>query len=383
MNVNPDRLANVFKHLVEIDSLSRNESAVCADIRQRVHALDGKTLIDNSAFKTGSDTGNLLVFFEGRDSDADPLILNAHMDTVGPGRGVRVVLKDGVFTSAGETILGADDKSAIAILLEVITIIKEKHLPHGPLELVFTTCEEIGLLGARHLDTEPLRGTMGYALDTSDINSVITRAPAARWLQFKIHGKAAHAGVAPEEGINAIALASKAIASQEVGRIDPETTANIGVINGGRAANIVPDLVTVSGEVRSHDDAKLERYTRRMVQAFQDAVAPHAPKNMPQQPPYLTFDIINEFPGTHIPDNHPVIKLAQEAAANLGRQLTVKSTGGCADANIFFQKGLSIGVIGTGMRNMHTIDETIRLDDMVATCHLVLEIIRLHSKTQW
>lgn len=382
MNVDRDRLAHTFKCLAEIDSLSRTESAVCAEIRQRVDALGAQTLIDNSAVKTGSDTGNLLVFFESRDSQAEPLVLNAHMDTVGPGRGVRVVLKDGVFTSAGETILGADDKSAIAILLEAITLIKENHLPHGPLELVFTTCEEIGLLGARYLNAKSIQGTMGYALDTSDINGVITRAPAARWLEFKIHGKAAHAGVAPEEGINAIALASKAIASQEIGRIDPETTANIGVIKGGRAANIVPDLVTVSGEVRSHDDAKLERYARRMVQAFQNAVKTSASPQNPQQPPYLTYDIVNEFPGTHIQDSHPVVKLAQKAAANLGRQLSVKRSGGCADANIFFQKGVSLGVLGTGMRKMHTTDETIHLDDMVATCHLVLEIIRLHSQTE-
>ncbi len=381
MKVNRDRLADTFKCLAEIDSISRAESAICSEIRQRLDLLGAKTVIDDSASQTGSDTGNLTAFFEGHNSNAAPLLLNAHMDTVEPGRGIKAVLEDGVFTSAGDTILGADDKSAIAILLETMNVLKENHLHHGPLELVFTTCEEIGLLGALHLDLNPLQSTMGYALDATDINGIITRAPSARWFDFKIHGKSAHAGAAPEKGINAIALASKAIASLEIGRIDHETTANIGVIKGGLAANIVPDLVTVTGEVRSHDASKLEQYADNMVLAFKDAVKTDKKPTGEFEPPYLTVDILNEFPGTKIPDNHPIVMLAQNAAKNLGRSLEIKSSGGCADANILFQKGLAMGVLGTGMRKMHTTRETVGLDDMIAGCHLLIEIIRVHSKT--
>jgi len=379
--INRDRLAETFKCLAEIDSVSMSEAAICSEIRQRLDSLGAKTVIDNSASQTGSDTGNLIAFFEGCNSAAAPLLLNAHMDTVEPGCGIKAVLQDGVFTSAGETILGADDKSAIAILLETMNVLKENRLNHGPLELVFTTCEEIGLLGALHFDPDQIQATMGYALDASDVNGIITRAPSARWFEFKIHGKSAHAGAAPEKGINAITIASKAIASLEIGRIDRETTTNIGVIKGGLAANIVPDLVTVTGEVRSHDSLKLRQYADSMVNAFEDAVKTAKETGDDSELPYLTVDTISEFPGTKIPDNHPVVLLAMDAAKNLGRSMKIKSSGGCADANIFFQKGLAMGVLGTGMRKMHTTRETVGLDDMVAGCHLLIEIIQLHSKT--
>jgi tripeptide aminopeptidase len=381
MMINRDRLAEIFKCLVEIDSVSRAESAVCSEIRQRLELLGAKTVIDNSASQTGSDTGNLIAFFEGCNSPAAPLLLNAHMDTVEPGNGIKAVLQDGVFTSAGDTILGADDKSAIAILLETMNVLKENHLNHAPLELVFTTCEEVGLLGALHLDSDRIQATMGYALDASDINGIITRAPSACWFEFKIHGKSAHAGAAPEKGINAIAIASKAIASLEIGRIDHETTTNIGVIKGGLAANIVPDRVTVIGEVRSHDSLKLRQNADIMIQAFKDAVKAAKKTGADSELPYLTVDTISDFPGTKIPDNHPIVMLAVDAAQNLGRSLEIKSSGGCADANIFFQKGLAMGVLGTGMRNMHTVRETVGLDDMISGCQLLIEIIQVHSKT--
>jgi len=381
MKINCNRLAETFQCLAEIDSVSRAESAICAEIRQRLVQLGAKTVIDNTSPMTGSDTGNLIAFFKGQNSTAAPLLLNAHMDTVEPGRGVKAILHDGVFTSAGDTILGADDKSAIAILLETMTVLKENHLDHAPLELVFTTCEEIGLLGALHFNPDQIQATMGYALDASDINGIITRAPSARWLEYKIFGKSAHAGAAPEKGINAIAIASKAIASLALGRIDPETTANIGVINGGRAANIVPDTVSVTGEVRSHDNRKLEQYADNMVQAFKDAVDAATKKGGDSELPYFTVDTTSEFPGTKIPDDHPIVKLALNAAKALGRSLAIKSSGGCADANIFFQKGLTMGVLGTGMRQMHTTRESVRLDDMVKGCHLLIEIIKIHSKS--
>ncbi len=379
--INRNRLAETFKCLVEIDSISRSESAVCSEIRRRLDQLGAKTVIDNSAAQTGSDTGNLMAFFKGHNSDAAPLLLNAHMDTVEPGHGIKAVLKDGVFTSAGDTILAADDKSAIAILLETMNVLKENRLNRGPLELVFTTCEEIGLLGALHCNLNPIQATMGYALDASDINGIITRAPAARWLEFKIHGKSAHAGAAPEKGINAIAIASRAIASLELGRVDHETTTNIGVIKGGLAANIVPDMVNVTGEIRSHDSLKLQRNSNSMIKAFEDAIKNVKKTTVDSELPYLTVDIINEMPGTKIPDNHPIVTLAVDAAQNLGRSLGIKSSGGCADANIFFQKGLTLGVLGTGMRKVHTVRETVGLDDMTAVCQLLIEIIQVHSKT--
>ncbi|MGA9176066.1 MAG: M20/M25/M40 family metallo-hydrolase, partial [Desulfobacterales bacterium] len=338
-----------------------------------------ETFVDNAGDKIGGNSGNLIAKFKGN-TQAPPLLLNAHMDTVEPGRGVTAVLENGTFTSDGTTILGADDKSAIAILLETLTILKENDLPYGPLELVFTVCEEIGLQGAKHLDLSAVTAKYGFALDATDTEGIVTRAPSANHLEFTVHGKDAHAGAAPEKGINAISLASKAIATLELGRIDRETTCNIGIIEGGIATNIVPNLVKVKGEVRSHDDEKLDNITNKIVFSFTEAIENYKKMNANDELPRVEINIKKDFPRTHIPDDHPVIKLATRAAENLGREMKTKTTGGGADANIFFEKGIFTGVLGTGMRDMHTVRESVKLDDMVRTAELLLEIIRLHSQ---
>ena len=376
--VNKARLAETFKFLVEIDSISKEERRICREIKNILESMGGETWVDGAGVKVGGDTGNLIAKFKGS-RPAPPLLLNAHMDTVEPGKGVTAVLADGVFTSDGMTILGADDKSAIAILLEAIKTIQENDLPYAPLELVFTVCEEIGLLGAKHIDLDLITAKFGYALDATDTEGIVTRTPSANRLEFKVHGKDAHAGAAPEKGINAISLASQAIAGLELGRIDYETTCNIGIIEGGTATNIVPNLVTVEGEVRSHDEEKLNRITNTMISSFQGVVDNYRGMTSDHGLPGLETKIQKEFSRTNIPEDHPVVKLAFRAADNLGRKMVTKTSGGGSDANIFFEKGIITGVLGTGMRDMHTVRESIRLDDMVCATELLLEIIRLHT----
>ena len=269
--INRERLAETFKRLVSIDSVSKEEGALAAELAALLSKLGAEIIVDSAWQQTGSDTGNLIAKLAGN-RDAAPFLLSAHMDTVEPGRGIKAVIKDGVFTSDGPTVLGADDKSAIAILLEVLQVLKEDRLEFGPLELVFTTCEEIGLQGAKNLEFEHIRARYGYVLDGKDTEGIITRAPAANRFKFKIYGKAAHAGAAPEKGINAIWLAARAIAGIELGRIDRETTCNIGMIEGGTGTNIVPEVVTVKGEVRSHDADKLASVTNRIIDSFKKAV---------------------------------------------------------------------------------------------------------------
>jgi tripeptide aminopeptidase len=377
--VNKDRLAETFKFLAEIDSISKEERAISGEIRKILESMGGETWVDGAGDKIGGDTGNLIVKFKGN-APGPPLLLNAHMDTVEPGKGVTAILSDGVFTSDGTTILGADDKSAIAILLETVKIIHENDLPHGPLEFVFTVCEEIGLLGAKHLDFDRITATFGYSLDATDTEGIVTRAPSANHLEFKVHGKDAHAGAAPEKGINAISLASQAIAGLELGRIDHETTCNIGMIEGGTATNIVPNRVTVKGEVRSHDEEKLNRITDAMVSSFQEVVDNYKGRTTDHELPHLETHIRKDFSRTRIPEDHPVVTLACRAAENLGRKMVTKTSGGGADANIFFEKGIMTGVLGTGMRDMHTVRESVALDDMVRATELLLEIIRLHAR---
>jgi len=377
--INRKRLAETFKFLVQIDSVSKEEGVIANEIKKILESLGAETFVDNAGDKIGGNSGNLIAKFKGN-TQAPPLLLNAHMDTVEPGRGVTAVLENGTFTSDGTTILGADDKSAIAILLETLNILKENNLRYGPLELVFTVCEEIGLQGAKHLDLSAVTATYGFALDATDTEGIVTRAPSANHLEFKIHGKDAHAGAAPEKGINAISLASKAIAKLELGRIDQETTCNIGIIEGGIATNIVPNLVMVKGEVRSHDEKKLKKITNEIVSSFNEVIENYKKINFNDELPRVEINIKKDFPRTHIPDDHPVIKLATRAAENLGRKMVTKTTGGGADANIFFEKGIFTGVLGTGMRDMHTVRESVKLDDMVRTAELLLEIIRLHSQ---
>jgi len=377
--INAQRLAQTFMDLVRIDSVSKEEADVAAELKQTLEAMGGAGVTDRAGEATGSNSGNLIVKFEGT-VDRPPLMLNAHMDTVEPGRGIKPTFKEGVFTSDGSTILGSDDKSAVAIIIETMRVLRENRLPHGPLELVFTVCEEIGLLGAKHLDFDLISAKMGYALDASDTDGIVTRAPAANRLDFKVHGKDAHAGAAPEKGINAITLASRAIASLDLGRIDHETTCNIGTIEGGMATNIVPALVTVKGEVRSHDPAKLEEVTNRIVGAFEGAVNQAKGALPGEDLPRLETTVSRDFSHTFIPDDHPMIELARTAASHLGRSIVTKTSGGGADANVFFEHGIMTGVLGTGMRDMHSVRESVRLADMVRSGELLLEIIRLHAE---
>jgi tripeptide aminopeptidase len=376
--INRERLMDTFRFLVQIDSVSRQEGELAKELKKNLESIGADIFIDNAGEKTGSNTGNLIAKFRGAEK-IPPLLLNAHMDTVEPGRGIVPVLKDGVFTSDGTTILGADDKSAIAVLLEVMTVLKENNIPYGPIEMVLTICEEIGLMGAKHLDMSLITAKYGYALDATDTEGIITHAPSANKIEFKVHGRDAHAGAAPEKGINAIHLASKAIASLQLGRIDKETTCNIGIINGGIATNIIPNLVTVKGEVRSHNDEKLKKVTGDIIASFENAVKNYGQVS-PDGLPRIDVAVEDDFSRTDIPADHPVVALAQKAAANLGRNMVTKITGGGADANIFYAKGIITGVIGTGMRDMHTVRESVKVDDMVKTGELLLEIIKLHTQ---
>lgn len=377
--IDRERLAQTFSRLVRIDSISKEEKAISDVLCRILSSMEANVAQDDAGEKIGGQTGNIIAKFKGN-VKAPPMILNAHMDTVEPGRGVEPVLENGVFSSKGDTILGADDKSALAVILEVLWIIQENNLPYGPLEVVFTISEEIGLLGAKNLNFDMLSSTFGFALDATDPQGIITRAPSANHLVFTVHGKAAHAGAKPEKGINAIQIAGKAIAEMKLGRIDHETTCNIGTIEGGLAINIVPECVRVEGEARSHDEEKLKQVTNAMVNSFQKTISDASQESIEKNLPSLEYVVEKEFTRTDISETHHVVRLARQAAKNLDRTMACKSTGGGADANVFSQHGIDLGVIGTGMMDMHTIKESVKLDDMVATAELILEIIRLHAQ---
>jgi tripeptide aminopeptidase len=301
------------------------------------------------------------------------------MDTVQPGEGVSVQFADGVFTSDGRTILGADDKSAIAVILETLCVLKEKGLAHGPLEIALTVCEETGLAGAKNLDFSQFEAPFGFTLDGSDTEGVIVQAPSANRFEIRIIGKDAHAGAHPENGINAIHLAAKAMAGLTLGRIDQETTCNIGWIEGGLATNIIPPLVTLRGEARSHDEDKLKQVTAGIVNAFERVIAACRGSEPQNGLPRVETRVERSYSRTCIPGNHPLVDLARRAADRLGRAMRTKISGGGSDANVFFEKGIPLGILGTGMREVHSVREYVALEDMIRATELLLEIIRLQA----
>lgn len=379
--VNAERLAETFRSLAATGSVSRREAALAGDLRRTLEALGAEVFIDDTAPKTGSDTGNLIARLKGTCA-VPALLLNAHMDTVQPGEGVSVQFVDGVFTSDGRTILGADDKSAIAVILETLFVLKERGLAHGPLEIVLTVCEETGLAGAKNLDFTQFEAPFGYTLDGSDTEGVIVQAPSANRFEISVIGKDAHAGAHPEKGINAIHLAAKAMAGLTLGRIDQETTCNIGWIEGGLATNIIPPLVTLRGEARSHDEDKLRQVTANIVNTFERVIAAGRGGEPQNGLPKVETRVERSYSRTRIPEDHLLVDLARRAADRLGRGMRTKISGGGSDANIFFEKGIPLGILGTGMREVHSVREHVRLEDMVRAAELLLKIIQEHADSR-
>ncbi|MGH7279373.1 MAG: M20/M25/M40 family metallo-hydrolase, partial [Candidatus Rokuibacteriota bacterium] len=337
--------------------------------------------VDDAGHRVGGETGNLVARFDGTAPSAPPFLLSAHMDTVVPGDNIRPVLRDDVIRSDGTTVLGGDDKSGIVAILEAIRVVKERRIPHGSVEVVLTICEEIGLVGAKHFDVARLTARTGLVLDCDGVDELITRAPAANRMTFTVHGLAAHAGLCPERGLSAITIAGEAIAAMRLGRVDAETTANLGVIEGGLAANIVPDRVSIRGETRSLDVEKLEAQTAHMRDCFERAAAgyrvtlegrPHAPR--------LEAQIARDYERLYVGDDAPVVKLLRGAATRLGRPFRTRASGGGSDANVFNAAGLEIANLGCGMRDIHTLNEWIDVRDMVATSQLLVEALRLHAE---
>ena len=376
MKINRERLARTFIQLCETDSPSRREGKMAALLTELLCVPGADAPYeDESAAKTGAECGNLFFRFDGT-LEREPLFFNCHLDTVEPGTGIKVVRKNDIFTSLGNTILGSDDKSGIAALVEALRIVRENDLPHVPMEYVFTTCEEIGLLGAKALDPANIRAKMGYSLDSSGFGRVITGAPASNRLHITVKGVAAHAGLHPEWGINAITLAGQALSEAPFGRIDEESTVNFGTIQGGAASNIVPEEVSIEGEVRSHSTEKLDRLTREVEAAFQKTVSEwQDPSGEARGKPELIFRMEPDFPAMTLSREDQVIEEVDRAAKSIGMTLDYKIAGGGSDANIFNGYGLQTAIIATGMTHVHSTDEQVSLQDMADLTRLIIALI--------
>ncbi len=369
--INQERLAHYFTTLCEIDSPGKGEAQLAAYLHDFFTVFPGvKIVVDDSAAVTGSDTGNLLVSFAATAADKEPLFFNCHMDVISPCLGVKVYRHNNIFTSLGDTVLGGDDKAGIAILMEMTEVIFENKLPHGPLEFLFTTGEEIGLLGAKAFDTNLLQAKMGFALDSTGVDNVIVGAPAAVYVQAEIYGKAAHAGLNPDDGISAITRAASVLAKLPSGRLDDHSTANIGLISGGTATNIVPDFVQLQGEIRSHSAGHLEQHIINFSAVFS--------ANLPSLPHTTTapfhLDFPEQYPAMALSADDPLLAITRSAAESLNRPINYVVAGGGSDANIFNARGLSTAILGIGMENVHSTDELISLDNMIRTLELVVAV---------
>src|SRR5919202_57597 len=271
--INQERIKNLLLELVQIDSISREEREMAERIRALCEEMGAEVFIDDAGSKVGGNTGNVIARFPGTVPTAEPIMMSAHMDTVVPGRGVKPIVDGDIIRTDGSTVLGGDDKSGCSVIIETIRSLQEQNIPHAPIDAVFSICEEVGLLGAKHLDMSKVRARYGIVFDSDDPGFLFTKGPSADHFEIKIYGLEAHAGVAPEDGISAIRIAAEAIAAMKLFRVDEETTANIGVIRGGEATNIITNLVTLKGEARSLDDEKLEKQTAHMIKCLEDAAA--------------------------------------------------------------------------------------------------------------
>src|SRR5437763_14006867 len=263
--INQERIKNLLLELVQIDSISREEREVAERIRALCEQMGAQVEIDDAGSKVGGNSGNVIVRFPGTIPDAEPIMMSAHMDTVVPGEGVKPIVEGDIIRTDGSTVLGGDDKSGCAVIIETIRCLQEQNIPHAPIDAVFSICEEVGLLGAKHLDVSKLRAKYGLVFDSDDPGFLFTKGPSANHMEFRIYGLESHAGVAPEDGISAIKIAAEAIAAMKLGRIDHETTANIGIIEGGKATNIITNHVRLVGEARSLSEEKLKRQCDHMV----------------------------------------------------------------------------------------------------------------------
>src|SRR3954447_2936627 len=362
-------VVDLFTELAAISSPPGEESPVAGSVTRYLRDL-GLTGDEVDAGATvGSNIGNL--YFRLRptaNGGGEAIFLCAHLDTVPPEGPLQPVIEDGVVRNAGGTILGADNKSAVAAMLEGARRVLAENRPHAGIELLFTPKEEVGLLGAAAFDQTRLQARVGYVYDqAAPIGDVILGAPCSHALEVRFHGRAAHSGMYPEEGRSAIAAAARAVSDLRLGRLDDETTANVGLIEGGSAGNIVPEWCTLSAEARSHDERKLGELVQEMVDAFAFAAG--------LEDCEVETKVSKSYKGYRFRRDDTVVRIAHSALERSGYTPNYGLSGGAADANVFNERGLACLNLANGMQDIHTSDECITVDDLEGMVEVTLALI--------
>lgn len=372
--IHEDRLLDEFIELVQVDSETGNEAAISRVLKQKFTDLGLEVVDDETSEKTGHGAGNLICTLKGNKEGIDPIYFTSHMDTVVPGAGIKPIVEDGYITSDGTTILGSDDKAGLAAILETIRTLRDNQIEHGDIQFIVTVGEESGLVGAKALDKKHIHASYGYAIDsTGDVGDIVVAAPTQAKIYTTMKGKSAHAGLEPEKGISAITLSSKAISNMPLGRIDADTTANIGTFYGGKQTNVVSDRVEIVAEARSLVPDKLNRQTEKMKEAFT------ATANENGGEAEVTVETM--YPGFHLQAGDQVVETARNAAKALGHNSELLQSGGGSDANIISGLGIPTVNLAVGYEEIHTTNERIAVSNLVRITEFVTEIVKEVAKS--
>jgi tripeptide aminopeptidase len=363
----PPDVLDLFTELAAVPSPPGEERAVADLVSRYLQDCGLDVDEDGCGPRIGSTIGNLYTRIEPT-AAGEPLLLCAHLDTVPPTGAIEPVLDDGVVRNAAGTILGADNKSAVAAMLEATRAIVAERRPQAGIELLFTPKEEVGLIGAYAFDHTRLQARTGYVYDqAAPIGVVILGAPYSQSLEVTFHGRAAHSGMHPEDGRSAIAAAARAISEFRLGRVDEDSTANVGTISGGTATNIVPEWCTFVAEARSQDERKLAD----LIQEMQDAITFAAG--------IAECDVETKarksYRGYRFAKSDRAVALAAGALARSGHAVTYELSGGAADANVFNERGLEVVNLGNGMADIHTPAEHISVADLEAMVDVTLALV--------
>ncbi|MFO7318414.1 MAG: M20/M25/M40 family metallo-hydrolase [Clostridia bacterium] len=367
--VREERVVDLMMEICRADSAPLKEGPVFHIVKRALIELGFEVHEDDAGRRLGGEVGNLIATKPGQGGGEGwpPVMFSAHLDRVEGGTGVRPRVVDGRVRSDGSTILGADDAAGLAAIVEACRALAESGAPAAPIELVLTIGEEIGLVGAAHADLSRLRSKTGFVLDADGpVGTIITAAPTQYTIEAEFFGRAAHAGMAPERGISAIKMAALAVSRMRLGRIDADTTANVGYIAGGGATNIVPERATIRAEARSLERERVERQVAHMIQAIDEAARSAGGS--------ARWNVQLEYEGFRLdPDAEPV-RRAVRAAESLGLAPRLKSTGGGSDANIFNAKGIPTAVLGVGYEAIHTREESMPVDQLVLLARMVVAL---------
>ena len=365
--MNEKRLLETFYDLLKINSPSYDEGGVARYIAARFKKKKIQVFRDQSFKKFGGKCGNILARIDGK-KPVVPIVFSVHMDTVVPTKRINVVEDGDIIRTDGKSILGADNKAGIACVLELMESIASKKRDIGPVEFLFSAAEEVGLDGITHFDFDKLKAKAAFVVDSHHpVGTVVTRSPYAAKVEAVITGKTAHAGVAPEDGTSAIQVAAKAINRMRLGRIDDETTANMGTIKGGTATNIIPGKTSVKGEARSFTDMKLQRQLQHMHDCFV-----HSTEVIGGS---VKFKTKPSFIGFNIDKSDAVVKMVMRAGRSLRLKPRIRSTGGGSDANVFNENGIPAVVLGQGYSGAHSEEENISKTSLIKMAQLLENLV--------